>query len=75
MPTLYLIRHAKSDWHSAAQSDFERPLNTRGGKDAARMGQWLEAQDLRPQLLLASPAQRARQTVLAVVDILGVKED
>jgi len=75
MPTLYLMRHAKSDWHSAAQSDFERPLNTRGGKDAVRMGQWLEAQGLQPHLLLASPAQRARQTVLAVVDILGVKED
>ena len=75
MPTLYLMRHAKSDWHSAAQSDFERPLNTRGVKDAARMGQWLKTQDLRPHLLLASPAQRARQTVMAVIDILGVKED
>jgi phosphohistidine phosphatase len=75
MPTLYLMRHAKSDWHSAAQSDFERPLNLRGGKDAIRMGQWFEAQGLRPHLLLASSAQRARQTMLAVVDILGVKED
>ncbi len=75
MPTLYLMRHAKSDWHSAALSDFERPLNARGGKDAIRMGQWFEAQGLRPHLLLASPAQRARQTMLAVVDILGVKED
>jgi len=75
MSTLYLMRHAKSDWHSAALSDFERPLNVRGGKDAIRMGQWLEAQGLRPHLLLASPAQRARQTMLAVVDILGVKED
>jgi phosphohistidine phosphatase len=35
---LYLMRHAKSDWHSAAQSDFDRPLNKRGSKDAARMG-------------------------------------
>jgi phosphohistidine phosphatase len=74
MPTLYLMRHAKSDWHSTAQSDFERPLNTRGSRDAIRMGQWLEAQGLRPHLLLASSAQRARQTMLAVVDILGIKE-
>lgn len=74
MPTLYLMRHAKSDWHSAAQADFERPLNSRGRKDALRMGQWLVAQGLRTELLLASPAQRARQTVLAVADTSGIKE-
>lgn len=75
MPTLYLMRHAKSDWHSAAQADFERPLNPRGNRDAVRMGQWLEAQGLRPQVLLASPAQRARQTALAVADTLGTKDN
>ena len=74
MPTLYLMRHAKSDWHSAAQADFDRPLNNRGSKDALRMGQWLDAQGLRPEVLLASPAQRARQTVLAVADKLDLKE-
>lgn len=71
---LYLMRHAKSDWHSAAQADFDRPLNQRGANDAVRIGQWLAAQDLRPQLLLASPAQRARQTVLAVADKLDLRE-
>jgi len=75
MPTLYLMRHAKSDWHSAAQADFERPLNSRGSKDALRMGQWLDAQGLRPQVMLASPAQRARQTVLAVAETLGTKDN
>jgi len=75
MPTLYLMRHAKSDWHSAAQADFDRPLNQRGARDAVRMGQWLVAQGLRPEVLLASPAQRARQTVLAVADALGVNDN
>lgn len=75
MPTLYLMRHAKSDWHSAAQSDFDRPLNPRGSKDAVRMGQWLNAHDLRPAMLLASPAQRARQTALAVAKSLGVDDN
>lgn len=74
MPTLYLMRHAKSDWHSAAQADFDRPLNQRGAKDAVRMGQWLAVQGLRPEVLLASPAQRARQTVLAVAETLGNKD-
>jgi len=74
MPTLYLMRHAKSDWHSAAQADFDRPLNQRGAGDAVRMGQWLNDEGLKPELLLASPAQRARQTVLAVSDSMGRKE-
>ena len=74
MPALYLMRHAKSDWHSAAQADFDRPLNQRGSKDAARMGEWLKQQNITPSLVLSSPAQRARQTVLAVADTLGMKE-
>ncbi len=32
MKKLYLIRHAKSDWSDASKDDFERGLNTRGGK-------------------------------------------
>ena len=75
MPTLYLMRHAKSDWHSAAQSDFDRPLNKRGSKDAARMGEWLQQQNITPRLFVSSPAQRTRQTVLAVTAKLGVNSD
>jgi len=75
MPTLYLMRHAKSDWHSTSQTDFDRPLNNRGSEDAVRMGQWLATQTLKPQVLLASPAQRARQTVLVVAELLGIKDD
>ena len=74
MPTLYLMRHAKSDWHSAAQSDFDRPLNKRGSKDAARMGQWLQQHNVTPSLILASPAQRTRQTVQAVTKALDTKD-
>jgi len=69
------MRHAKSDWHSAVQSDFDRPLTKRGSKDALRMGQWLKDQGLQPMMLLSSPAQRARQTVLAVAETLGVKDE
>jgi phosphohistidine phosphatase len=75
MHFLYLMRHAKSDWHSAAGSDFERPLNQRGIKDALRMGQYLQQQNILPSLILSSPAERAKQTALAVVDILGMKSE
>jgi len=75
MHKLYLMRHAKSEWHSAVSSDFERPLNPRGVKDAARMGQWLHAQQSAPGLILSSPAQRAKQTAQAVADAMGLAAD
>ena len=72
MRTLYLMRHAKSDWHSAAKSDFDRPLNPRGARDATRMGQWLNKNNIAPSLILSSPAERAKQTAVAVVEAMGL---
>jgi phosphohistidine phosphatase len=69
------MRHAKSEWHSAAKSDFDRPLNQRGSKDAARMGQYLQQQNIKPGLVLSSSAERAKQTALAVVDALHMNPD
>ncbi len=62
MKRLTLIRHAKSDWNSAAATDFERPLNGRGKKAAPLMGERLAKRGAAPDLLLSSPAKRARQT-------------
>ncbi len=75
MPTLYLMRHAKSDWHSGTSSDFDRPLNQRGAKDAVRMGQYLHKLNIAPNLILSSPAKRAKQTALAVVDTLQMNAE
>ena len=69
--TLYLMRHAKSDWNHPELSDFERPLNKRGLRDAPEMGRRLKEKDLIPELILCSPAERTRQT-LDLLD-LGVK--
>ncbi|OGV50307.1 MAG: hypothetical protein A2X49_16190 [Lentisphaerae bacterium GWF2_52_8] len=56
---LCLIRHAKSSWTESSLSDFERPLNMRGEKDAPLMGRRLAALGILPDLLLSSPAVRA----------------
>lgn len=69
---LLLMRHAKSDWHAAVASDFDRPLNPRGRRDAPRMGRWLRRQGIVPERVLASPAKRACQTAEAVRDALGL---
>jgi phosphohistidine phosphatase len=72
MPEWFLMRHAKSDWHANARDDFSRPLNARGQRDARRMGEWLQEQGGRPDLILASPASRARQTAQAVAAAVGL---
>ena len=62
MTTLILMRHAKSDWHSPEQSDFDRPLNPRGRKSARAMGDWLRQKGLHPEEALVSSARRTQET-------------
>ena len=38
---LYLMRHAKSDWSGLGTSDYDRPINHRGEKNAKRIGAWM----------------------------------
>jgi len=59
---LLILRHAKSDWDAGVAGDFERPLIKRGKKDAPCIGKWLYREGLVPDLVISSPAQRARQT-------------
>jgi phosphohistidine phosphatase len=74
MNELLIRRHAKSDWNSGARSDFERPLSKRGQRDAPRVGRFLATRGLVPDHVVSSPAERARQTVLAVCEPLGIPE-
>ena len=71
---LIIMRHAKSDWSTDASTDFDRPLSSRGDRDAPRMAGWLADQGLVPGLILCSPALRTKQTVLAVVEKLRIPE-
>jgi phosphohistidine phosphatase len=59
--TLVVIRHAKSDWGQALP-DEERPLNDRGRREAPGIGRWLADHVDRLDLVVCSPATRARQT-------------
>lgn len=58
---LFIMRHAKSDW-SQSFSDFDRPLNKRGARNAKKMGEWIKNLQLIPQQILVSPAHRALST-------------
>ncbi|MEG3640082.1 SixA phosphatase family protein [Magnetococcus sp. PR-3] len=71
---LIILRHAKSAWDTDAPTDFERPLAKRGRRDAPRMGRWVEKQGMTPDLVICSPAERAKQTMVAVAKELGIKK-
>jgi phosphohistidine phosphatase len=62
MKILQLMRHAKSAWGPQHRSDFERPLNARGQRDAPIMAAFLARRGLLPGRIVSSPAARARLT-------------
>ncbi len=71
MKTVLILRHAKSDWSEAGQDDFDRSLAKRGREDAPRMGEVLARSNHAPDMILSSPAQRARQTTELVAQACG----
>lgn len=75
MKTLFLLRHAKSSWKDAAQTDFMRPLNERGRQAAPLIGKYMRKQKLQPDLILCSPAERARQTIALVCEAAKFKTE
>lgn len=62
MPELLIMRHAKSDWGVGLSGDRDRPLAKRGVKTARRMGRFMTRIGAVPELVLSSPAVRARTT-------------
>lgn len=71
---LLLLRHAKSAWDTGAATDFDRPLASRGEGDAPIMGKWLKKQGLVPDIVISSPALRAKQTSEAACQKMGIKQ-
>lgn len=66
MKTLMLLRHAKSSWDNPDLSDFSRPLNPRGLEAATYIGTVIYNNHLQPDLIISSPAKRAKQTAVLV---------
>lgn len=62
MRQLLLLRHAKSGKDLPGLNDRDRPLTERGRLAAQAMGRVIAARQLAPDLVLCSPARRARDT-------------
>jgi phosphohistidine phosphatase len=68
---VYIIRHAKSSWKDETLDDFERTLNKRGKSNAVMMGSLLKEKNIMPDIILSSPAKRAKITA----EIIAKKVD
>lgn len=62
MLTLFLFRHAKSDWSESHLTDRERPLSARGRQAAPSMGAYMARHAIAPDLVVSSTSVRTRQT-------------
>ncbi len=71
MKTLILLRHAKSSWDNPDIEDFERPLNQRGLKDAPLIAEFLTEIPFIPELIVSSPAKRAKTTAEIISEKTG----
>lgn len=75
MKTLLILRHAKSSWDNANLADHDRPLNERGKQDAPRMGRLLRDEELVPDVIITSSAERALATAEAVAVSSGYEAE
>lgn len=75
MKTLYILRHAKSSWDNPLLADFERPLNKLGMEAAPLIGEIIYKNRFDPELLLSSPAKRAKQTAVLVREVGALKPE
>lgn len=65
--TLYIIRHAKSDWQSGVK-DFDRALNDRGERQSKELGGFFKSNKIQPDIIICSAAKRTIETSLNIAD-------
>jgi len=75
LKTLIIIRHSKSSWKDHSLSDFDRPLNKRGIKDAKKMSFELSEKIKKVDLLLSSSSKRTTQTSNYFLDSINVRSN
>lgn len=75
MKTLYILRHAQKDMSSSDQYDYDIELSAQGLIDAKTIGEKLKEKSVKPDLIVSSPAIRARNTAQIVAKEIGFKKN
>ncbi len=71
MKSLHLLRHAKAGKADAGTADFERELAERGRAACGLLAAWYAEQEMLPDIVPCSPAQRTRETLALIAASLG----
>lgn len=71
---LLLLRHGHTK-NAHPEGDFHRELKNKGKRNAQRIGTWLQQNDLQPEFILSSPAERARTTAEKSCKAAGMSTD
>ncbi|MGX7953129.1 SixA phosphatase family protein [Tsuneonella sp. HG249] len=69
------MRHAKSEWDDIGQRDFDRGLNERGRRGARLIGGHIRELGSRFDVVLASPAERVKATLVEALPGTEVRYD
>ncbi|WP_109830471.1 SixA phosphatase family protein [Reichenbachiella versicolor] len=75
MKKIIVVRHAKSSWEYPELTDFERPLNKRGLRNAPQMAKYLYDIIDNVGVFYSSPAKRAFETAKFFAEQYAVKEE
>ena len=73
MKRVVIVRHAKSEPYGY-DNDFYRNLIDRGERDAEKISEKLLTLDIKPDLVISSPATRAMHTASIFCQTLGYKQ-
>ena len=71
MRELILLRHAHAESPLPGQADLDRPRSAAGLAEADAVATWLRDKSLVPDRALCSPARRTRETLDAVMEVVG----
>ncbi|GAB3737658.1 histidine phosphatase family protein [Luteimonas pelagia] len=71
MKELILLRHAHAEPAAPGGADIDRALSPEGLAEAEAAGRWLRENGFVPDRVLCSPARRTRETLEAVLDVVG----
>lgn len=67
---LLIFRHGKAESGDKAD-DLSRPITDKGKRGAQRMGVWLWQKNIRPDLIVSSPAERAYESAKKLCKAMG----
>ena len=74
MKILYLLRHAHAAPRELSLSDFDRPLDERGYRQAEAVASYLREKKMTFDFVMCSAALRARETLEPLRSVVGTEE-